>query len=96
MPLQELVRARREDILCVASCHGAYNVRIFGSVARGDTDERSDIDFLVDMKTGYSLFDLGGLLVALEDLLGCSVDVVTEKGLRDRIRNRVLQEAVAL
>src|SRR5713226_2665696 len=93
MPLEKLVQARREDILQAASRHGAYNVRIFGSVARGDADEHSDLDFLVDMENGRSLFDLGGLLVDLEDLLGCPVDVVTEKGLRDRIRKRVLQEA---
>jgi predicted nucleotidyltransferase len=96
MPLQELVRVRREDILRTASQHGAYNVRIFGSLARGDADEQSDLDLLVDMEAGRSLFDLGGLLTDLEDLLGCSVDIVTEKGLRKRIRNRVLQEAILL
>jgi predicted nucleotidyltransferase len=80
----------------VASQYGAYNVRIFGSVARGDADEQSDLDLLVAMQPGRSLFDLGGLLSALEDLLGCSVDIVTEKGLRDRIRCRVLQEAIIL
>jgi predicted nucleotidyltransferase len=96
MPLQELVRVRREDILRTASQYGAYNVRIFGSLARGDADEQSDLDLLVDMEAGRSLFDLGGLLTDLEDLLGCSVDIVTEKGLRNRIRNRVLQEAILL
>jgi predicted nucleotidyltransferase len=96
MPLQELVQVRREDILRMASEYGAYNVRIFGSVARGDADEQSDLDLLVDMETGRSLFDLGGLLTDLEDLLGCPVDIVTEKGLRNRIRDRVLQEAIIL
>jgi uncharacterized protein len=96
MPLKELIQARREDILRTAFQHGAYNVRVFGSVARGDADEQSDLDLLVDMEAGRSLFDLGGLLVDLEELLGCSVDVVTEKGLRERIRSRVLQEAVPL
>ena len=96
MPLEELIKARREDILRTASQHGAYNVRVFGSVARGNADEQSDLDLLVDMEPGRSLFDLGGLLVDLEGLLGCSVDVVTEKGLRDRIRSRVLQEAIPL
>lgn len=96
MPLQELVQVRREDILRTAARYGASNVRIFGSVARGNTDEQSDIDFLVDMEAGRSLFDLGGLLTDLENLLGCPVDIVTEKGLRDRIRNRVLQEAIPL
>jgi predicted nucleotidyltransferase len=96
MPLQELIRVRREDILHTAARYGASNVRIFGSVARGNPDEQSDIDFLVDMEAGRSLFDLGGLLTDLENLLGCSVDVVTEKGLRDRIRMQVLKEAIPL
>ena len=92
----ELLQTKREDILRIASQYGAYNVRIFGSVARGEADEKSDIDLLVNMEPGRSLFDLGGLLSDLEDLLGCNVDVVTEDGLRDRIRNRVLNEAIAL
>lgn len=96
MQLDALVRARREEILQTAARHGAFNVRVFGSVARGRADEQSDLDLLVDMETGRSLFDLGGLLVELEELLGCNVDVVTEQGLRERIRERVLQEAVAL
>lgn len=96
MPLDELIKTKREEILRTATKYGAYNVRVFGSVARGEADEKSDIDLLVDMEPGRSLFDLGGLLTDLEDLLGCNVDVVTEKGLRDRIRERVLKEAVVL
>lgn len=96
MLLEERVRAQREDILRTASQYGAYNVRIFGSVARGETDERSDLDLLVDLETGRSLFDLGGLLIDLEKLLGYPVDIVTEKGLRERIKSRVLQEAIPL
>ncbi len=96
MSLNELLQAKREDILRTAAKYGAYNVRVFGSVARGEADEKSDIDLLVNMEPDRSLFDLGGLLTDLEDLLGCKVDVVTEKGLRDRIRERVLKEAVAL
>src|SRR5438552_17011706 len=92
----ELLRTKREDILRIAARYGAYNVRIFGSVARGEADEKSDIDLLVDMEPKRSLLELAGLLVELEELLGCKVDVVTEKGLRDRIRERVLKEAVAL
>ena len=83
-------------ILQSAAERGAYNVRIFGSVARGEADESSDFDFLVDMEPGRSLLDLGGLLMDLQDLLGCPVDVVTERGLRKRIRDQVLKEAVAL
>jgi predicted nucleotidyltransferase len=93
---RSLLDARRAEILAVAAHHGARNVRVFGSVARGDAGPDSDIDFLVDMEPGRSLFDLGGLLIDLQTLLGVEVDVVTEKGLRPRIRAEVLQEAVAL
>lgn len=96
MPLDELLQTKREDILQTARKYGAYNVRVFGSVARGEADEKSDIDLLVDMEKGRSLLDLAGLLVDLEDLLGCRVDVVPEDSLRARIRDRVLKEAVAL
>lgn len=96
MPLDELLQAKREDILRTANRYGAFNVRVFGSVARGEADSESDIDLLVDMEAGRSLLDLSGLLIDLEDMLGCNVDVVTERGLRDRIRERVLKEAVAL
>ena len=71
-------------------------MRIFGSVARGEAKLDSDVDVLVDLEPGRSLLDLGGLLMDLRDLLGCNVDVVTEKGLRERIRDRVLREAVPL
>ena len=96
MSLDELLQTKREDIFRIAAQYGASNVRIFGSVARGEADEQSDIDFLMNMEPGRSLFDLGGLLSDLEDLLVCNVDVVTEDGLRDRIRDRVLKEAIAL
>ena len=96
MSLNELLQEKREDILRVAAKRGAYNVRVFGSVARGEADSKSDIDILVDMEPGRSLFDLGGLLMDLQDLLGHNVDVVTERGLRERIRERVLKEAIAL
>src|SRR5260370_40836142 len=96
MPLDELLQTKREDILQTARKYGAYNVRVFGSVARGEADEKSDIDLLVDLEKGRSLLDLAGLLVDLEDLLGCKVDVVPEDSLRERIRERVLKEAVAL
>jgi predicted nucleotidyltransferase len=96
MSLDELIKTKREDILRTAAKYGAYNVRVFGSIARGEADEKSDIDLLVDMEPHRSLLDLGGLLTDLENLLGCNVDVVTEKGLRDRIRERVLKEAVVL
>ncbi|MEH2400068.1 nucleotidyltransferase family protein [Nostoc sp.] len=80
----------------IAAKYGAYNIRIFGSVARREADVNSDVDFLVEMETGRSLFDLGGFLMELQEILGRKVDVVTEKGLRSRIRERVLNEAVPL
>jgi hypothetical protein len=92
----ELLKSKREDILQIASKYGARNVRVFGSLARGEALPESDIDFLVDMEPGRSLFDLGGLLVDLHHLLGVEVDVVTEKGLGSRIREHVLAEAVPL
>jgi hypothetical protein len=94
MSVREVLAGRRDDILRIAARHGARNVRVFGSVARGDDDERSDVDFLVELEPGRSLLDLGGLLMELQDLLGRRVDVVTDKGLRSRIRQRVLNEAV--
>ena len=96
MKLDDLIKQKREEILRLAAAHGAKNVRLFGSVARGEADAESDLDVLVDLEPGRSLFDLGGLLVDLQDLLGLKVDVVTEKGLRPRLRERVLKEAVPL
>ena len=94
--LQELRATRRDEILRIAAKRGARNIRVFGSVARGESDERSDIDFLVDLEPDRSLFDLSGLFLDLEAALKTEVDVVTERGLRGRARERVLQEAVVL
>lgn len=88
------LKRHRLEVLQVAAKYGAMDVRVFGSVARGEADESSDIDFLVRMTPGRSLFDLGGLLMDLQDLLGRRVDVVTERGLRPRIREQVLREAI--
>jgi hypothetical protein len=96
MDFASILADKRNDILRVASACGAYNVRVFGSVARGDATDKSDIDFLVDLEPGRSLFDLGGLLMDLQDLLGRKVDVATEKGLHWYIRDRILREAVPL
>ena len=96
MRLYTAVHRRKADIIRVSRRHGARNVRVFGSVARGDETPTSDIDFVVDLDRGRSLLDLGGLLVDLEKLLRHPVDVVTEKGLRPRIRDRVLKEAIPL
>ena len=94
MTAADTLKRHRVDVLRIAAQYGATDVRVFGSVARGDADERSDIDLLVRMAPGRSLFDLGGLLMDLQDLLGRRVDVVTDRGLRPRMRERVLREAV--
>ena len=96
MDIAEVLRTKRQQVLQIARQHGAHHVRIFGSVARGDAQPDSDIDFLVEMEPGRSLLDIGGLVMELQQLLGRSVDVVTERGLKSRIRARVLAEAVPL
>lgn len=80
----------------MAAKYGAYNVRIFGSVAHGEARLDSDIDFLVELEAGRSLLDQGGLLMDLQTLLGCEVDVVTEHGMKERMRSQVLAEAVLI
>ncbi len=92
----ERIKKKREEILRIATQHGARNIRLFGSLVRGEADEKSDIDFLVEMESGRSLLDMGGLLMDLQELLGREVDVVTDRGLHKRIRERVLREAVPL
>jgi uncharacterized protein len=94
MTRQTLVRSKREQILNIARKHGAVSVKLFGSAARGDEADSSDVDFVVELEPGRSLLDLGGMQSDLERLLGCAVDVVTVNGLRERIRARVLEEAV--
>ena len=96
MTVNELLQEKREEILRTCAKYGAKNVRVFGSVARGQADAESDFDFLVELEPGRSLFDLGGLQYELEQLLGRSVDVVTERGLKARIRDRVGREASPL
>lgn len=94
MRIEEILSSRREEILRIAAKHGAFNVRIFGSAARGKAGEQSDIDLLVDVGANRTPFFPGGLLADLEDLLGCRVDVMTEAGLHWCIREKVLKEAV--
>jgi len=95
-PALEAIRRRRPEILRLAARYGASNVRVFGSVARGDASSGSDIDLLVEFEPGRSLLDLMGLELDLRDLLGLHVDVATVASLKDRIRPRVLAEAVPL
>ena len=97
MTLKELIQNKREAILAIAAKHGAYNVRIFGSVARGEDTEDSDIDFLIDYDSSKrSPWFPAGLMLDLETLLQCKVDVATIDMLKERIRERVLKEAVKL
>ncbi|MEW6172328.1 MAG: nucleotidyltransferase family protein [Bacillota bacterium] len=94
--INEQLTIKREEVLRIAARHGAYNVRIFGSTARGEAGPGSDVDFVVDLEPDRSLFDLGGLLMDLQALLGCKVDVVTEQGLHWYIRDQILAEAKQL
>ena len=96
MVIDQLLKSKREEILRIAARYGARNVRVFGSVVRGEATPDSDLDVLVDLEPGRSLLDHAGLLLDLEQLLGCKVDVVTERGLRERVRERVVKEAVPL
>jgi predicted nucleotidyltransferase len=91
-----MLAEQRAEILRLAEAYRTEKVRVFGSVARGDNTQLSDVDLLVSPRPGCSLFDLGGLLEDLQDLLGCRVDLVTEDGLKPRLRERVLREAVPL
>jgi predicted nucleotidyltransferase len=94
--LHQLVTERRADILRVAAAHGASRVRLFGSVARQQSRSDSDIDLLVELQPGRSLLDLIAIKQELEDLLGQTVDVVTEAAVSPYFREQVLSEAVAL
>lgn len=96
MNLKDLLEKKREEILRTAAKHGARNVRVFGSVARGEADEESDLDLLVEMEPGRSLLDRAALWLALQEVLGRKVDVVSDRGIKPRIRERVLREAVPL
>jgi uncharacterized protein len=90
------LRARREEILGYAAEHGARNVRVFGSVARGEAEANSDVDLLVEMEPGRNLLDLVGFWQDLEDLLGTHVDVLTDGGVSPYMRERIFAEAVSL
>lgn len=92
----DVIRKKRTRILAIAGRHGATNLRVFGSVARGDAGPESDLDLLVEMEPGRSLLDHIALIQDLEEALGCKVDVVTEKALKERYRKRILDEMIAL
>lgn len=96
MGISELLESKRDEILEIAARHGAHNVRIFGSVARGEATPESDLDFLVELEPGRSLLDHVALLQDLESLLGREVDLVEPEALHWYIRDRILQEAIPL
>jgi uncharacterized protein len=94
--LDQLLRKKRDDIKRIAARHGAYNLRVFGSVARGEAGPESDIDILIDVGPTTSSWFPAGLILDLEDLLGRRVEVVTEKALNPELRDHVLREAIPL
>jgi predicted nucleotidyltransferase len=96
MALDELRRSKRDEILRIAATYGARNVRVFGSLARGEHSLSSDVDILVDLDPDRSLTDLGGLLMDLQEVLHLPVDVATEDMLRPKVRERALLDAVPL
>ena len=94
--IDDLLKDKRDEILRIAARHGARNVRVFGSVVRGEARLDSDVDFLVEMEPGRSLMDVGELKMDLEDLLGRTVDIGRPAALHWYIKDRVLEEAVPL
>ncbi len=94
--MDKILKEKREEILKIAARHGGRNVRVFGSAARGESGPESDVDFLVELEEGRSLFDHIALVQDLEDLLGKKVHVVEKEGVHWYIRDRVIQEAVPL
>jgi len=96
MGVEEILGGKRDEIRRIATRHGAYNIRVFGSAARGEAGPKSNLDLLVDCGPDVTPFFPGGLLADLEELLGRRVEVITEPGLNPYIRERVLKEAVPL
>jgi len=96
MGIQEVLQAKRTEMLAIATHHGVQTIRVFGSVARGDATDKSDVDFLIEAGPKVTPWFSGGLVSDLEILLGRRVDVVTVKGLHPYLKDKVLKEAVAL
>jgi len=96
MAIRQVIQEKRDSILKIAARHGAHNVRVFGSVARGEDRPDSDVDFLVDVGVTTSSWFPAGLILDLEQILGRRVEIVTENGLNPHLRDRVLREAVPL
>lgn len=96
MTIQEILRLKKDEIRMIAARHGATNIRLFGSTARGEAGADSDVDLLIDVGQRTSSWFPAGLILDLEQLLGCRVEIVTEKALNPDIRDSVLREAVPL
>jgi len=94
MGIEEIIAPKRQEILRIAAAHGARNVRVFGSVARGEAGPQSDVDFLIDVGPNTTPWFPGGLIADLQELLGRTVDVAENATLHSRIRDQVLAEAV--
>lgn len=95
-PTLEALRSRRDEIIALAGRYGAYNLRVFGSVARGDASPDSDIDLLVNFREGTSLFELSGFWQDLQDLLNYEVNILSEAGLKPRFRQQIESDLVPL
>ena len=91
-----MLKEKRKEILAIAERHGAYNIRVFGSVARGEAGPESDIDLLVSISRGHSLLEFVGLNQALEDLLGREVHLLSDNGVHPYLKRRIYAEAVSL
>jgi len=96
MIIKDLLKTKRTEILRIAEKYGGRNVRVFGSVARGEEGKHSDIDLLVELESGRSLMDHAAMLMELQETLGYHVDVISDRGIKPRIRNIVLREAIPL
>jgi len=96
MGTDEILKLKRGEILALATQRGIKNLRVFGSVARGQAGPDSDVDFLVDVEPGRTYLDLGAFLLDLQDLLGRKVDLVTERALHASIKTQILKEAIPL
>lgn len=96
MEIPTMLKDKRDEILWIAARHGAREIQVFGSLARGQAKPGSDVDLLVTLDERASLLDIVAIKQDLEDLLGCKVDVVTEDAISPYLRERVLQEAVPL
>jgi len=93
MTIYERLSAHREEILAIFERNGARNIRVFGSVARGEADEESDLDLVVDLEPGRTFFDLGGLVYELGELLECRIDVVMDGAMSERLARNVARDA---